>query len=66
MWWWNNRRLHGELGYRTPIEIESQHDADLETPALATASLGKHQEQNPERITTPTDRVRRATNLPFW
>jgi transposase InsO family protein len=23
VWWWNNSRLHGELGYRTPAEAEA-------------------------------------------
>jgi transposase InsO family protein len=22
VWWWNNSRLHGELDYRTPVEVE--------------------------------------------
>ncbi len=41
VWWWNNERLHGELNYRTPEEVEAQHYADLESPSLATASHGK-------------------------
>jgi transposase InsO family protein len=41
VWWWNNQRLHGELDYRTPIEVEASHYADLESPRLATASHGK-------------------------
>ena len=41
VWWWNNQRLHGELEYRTPIEVEARHYADLESPRLATASHGK-------------------------
>ncbi|ODT25848.1 MAG: transposase [Microbacterium sp. SCN 69-37] len=40
VWWWNNARLHGELDYRTPAEIEAAYYADHETPDLATASLG--------------------------
>jgi putative transposase len=40
VWWWNNQRLHGELGYRTPAETEAAHYADLESPGLATASPG--------------------------
>ena len=23
VWWWNNQRLHSELGYRTPAEVEA-------------------------------------------
>ena len=39
VWWFNNTRLHSELGYRTPVEIEnayydSQH-ARTPTGALA-------------------------------
>lgn len=41
VWWWNNQRLHGELGMRTPAEIEAAHYADHESPRLATASHGK-------------------------
>jgi len=41
VWWWNNQRLHGELGMHTPAEIEAAY-ADLEQPRLATAGLGKH------------------------
>ncbi len=42
VWWWNNARLHGELGMRTPIEVENAHYAANETPRLATASHGNH------------------------
>ncbi len=41
VWWWNNQRLHGELDYHTPEEVEAQHYADLESPRLTTASHGK-------------------------
>jgi transposase InsO family protein len=41
VWWWNNQRLHGELGMLTPLEVEAAHYADLESPRLATASHGK-------------------------
>jgi putative transposase len=37
VWWWNNARLHGELDYRAPIEIEHTYYADQETPLPATA-----------------------------
>lgn len=40
VWWWNNQRLHSELGYLTPAEVEANHYADLESPELATASHG--------------------------
>lgn len=41
VWWWNNQRLHGELGYRTPNEAEAAHYAGLQSPGLATVSPGK-------------------------
>jgi transposase len=31
VWWWNNQRLHGELGMRTPIEVEDAYYADHES-----------------------------------
>ncbi len=42
VWWCNNQRLHGELGYRTPAEAEAQYYAGLEPPRLATAGHGNH------------------------
>lgn len=37
VWWWNNARLHGEIGYRSPAEVEATHYAEVESarPALA-------------------------------
>ena len=37
VWWWHNARLHGELDYRTPAEIEQAYYADQESPLLAPA-----------------------------
>jgi len=42
VWWWNNQRLHGELDYRTPTEVETAYYAGLESTETATAALGKH------------------------
>ncbi|CAG7844601.1 hypothetical protein USB125703_00840 [Pseudoclavibacter triregionum] len=40
VWWWNHQRLQGELGMRTPIEIEDAYYADLESGLPATAGQG--------------------------
>ena len=40
VWWWNNQRLHSELDYRTPIEIEQTFYAAHEDPLSATAGQG--------------------------
>nr|WP_246200953.1 IS3 family transposase [Agromyces allii] len=37
VWWWNNQRLHGELDMRTPIEVEQEYYADLESAQPAPA-----------------------------
>ena len=42
VWWWNNQRLHSELGYRTPAEVEAAYYADHNTLETATAALEKH------------------------
>jgi putative transposase len=41
VWWWNHRRLHGELQMHTPAEIEDAYYAQLATPGLVTASPAK-------------------------
>ena len=41
VWWWNTKRLHSELDYRTPDETEADYYAELKSPVLATASHGK-------------------------
>jgi putative transposase len=40
VWWCNNQRLHTELDYRTPAEVETAHYADLESPEPTPVSLG--------------------------
>lgn len=40
VWWWNNQRLHGELGMRTPIEVETAYYADHESGQPAPADQG--------------------------
>lgn len=51
VWWWNNQRLHAELDYRTPAEVEAAHYADLESPEPLPVSLGNPWEPNPGRFT---------------
>ncbi|GAA2250108.1 hypothetical protein GCM10009851_39620 [Herbiconiux moechotypicola] len=58
VWWWNNSRLHGELGYRTPAEIEAAYYADQESPQPATARQG------PDRNETQGDSPPRWCRLP--
>lgn len=52
VWWWNNQRLHAELDYRTPAEIEAAHYADLESPEPTPVSLGtpRNQTQGDSRM----------------
>lgn len=61
VWWWNNQRLHSELGYRTAIEVEDAYYADLESHRLATASPGNHQERNPVRFRGAAGNLGRLT-----
>lgn len=44
VWWWNNQRLHSELDYRTPLEVETAHAADHEPTGLTTVSHGNRSE----------------------
>jgi len=37
VWWWNNQRLHGELGYRPPVQVEQAYYAGQESPSPALA-----------------------------
>ena len=41
VWWWNNQRLHGELGHRTPAEVEAAYYANPASAGLAAASPAK-------------------------
>ena len=40
VWWWNNQRLHSELDYRAPIEVEQAFYAAREEAQSATAGQG--------------------------
>ena len=40
VWWFNNQRLHSELDYQTPGEIEAAYYAQT-NPVIATATHGK-------------------------
>lgn len=42
VWWWNNQRLHGELGMRTPIEAERDYYAEHPVPETTRPSLAKN------------------------
>ncbi|MGD0287899.1 MAG: IS3 family transposase, partial [Acidimicrobiales bacterium] len=36
--WWNDERLHGELGYMPPAEFEQIHYRHQQRPALAVGN----------------------------
>lgn len=38
VWWWNNQRLHSELDYHTPIEVEQAFYVALDNPQSAAAA----------------------------
>ena len=40
VWWWNHQRLHGELGMRTPTEVEEAYYAGHQSASPATAGQG--------------------------
>ena len=40
VWWFNNQRLHSELDYRTPAEVEAEYYAQNNT-VLARAIHGQ-------------------------
>jgi len=37
VWWWNHQCLHGELGMRTPVEVEDAYYAGLGSGLPASA-----------------------------
>ena len=49
--WWNTIRLHSELDYRAPQEIDKHYTGAL-TSNTCNNKLGTSQEQNPGRFTT--------------
>ncbi|MCU1529253.1 MAG: integrase core protein [Frondihabitans sp.] len=50
VWWWNNRRLHSELDYVTPMEVERAYYADLESARPAPTGPGSKEELHPGRF----------------
>lgn len=52
VWWWNNHRLHGELGYRTPIEA-ARYETHGESASLSWRVRGSApQLENPDSART--------------
>ena len=51
VWWWNSSRLHSELGYRTPLEAETDYYAHAASPLEAIATQEHRREPNPGRFT---------------
>lgn len=45
--WWNERRLHGELDWRPPAEVESNYWATRQ-PALALSETNKTLSTRPD------------------
>lgn len=52
VWWWNNQRLHGELGMRTPLEVEAAYYVAQESSQPASSWPGR------SRDAARTSRVR--------
>lgn len=42
VWWFNTQRLHSELGYRTPTEVETAHYAQSDRTRTPTGTLAHH------------------------
>jgi transposase InsO family protein len=40
VWWWNHKRLHGELDMRTPVEVEDAYYAETDSDLAAPAGHG--------------------------
>ena len=55
VWWWNNQRLHGELDYRPPVEVEDAYYADLESaqPVIAGQGTDRNETQGDSPASRP-------------
>ena len=60
VWWWNNQRLHGELDYRPPVEVEDAYYADLESaqPVIAGQGTDRNETQGDSHRSTYSPRHR--------
>jgi hypothetical protein len=61
VWWWNGQRLHGELNYRTPIEVDTAYYAGQESAQPALAGQGEPIRTKPKAIHCPHRQQRAPT-----
>jgi Integrase core domain len=61
VWWWNNQRLHAELGYRTPSESENACHAALEPPGAGSRQPRRNIGTKPRAIHRQFDRSCHST-----
>ena len=68
VWWWNNQRLHGELDYRPPVEVEDAYYADLESaqPVIAGQGTDRNETQGDSLTTSATTPPSQPTSWLTW